>query len=153
MLTAVEYVTSLCKAANTAKSVLAAADTKCKNNVLERIAELLGEKSGEIIAANKADLDKAAENGVPKPMLDRLKLDDVRISGISSSLRDLVRLEDPIGSGTRTTRPNGLVIEHIRVPLGVVAIIYKLVRTSRSMPPRSALKQEMSVYCAEEKKL
>ncbi len=120
-----EYITSLCERAVSAKPSLARAKASVKNSALERIAALLEERSGEIIAANKLDLECASENGVPAPMLDRLMLDEKRISGIARSLRELVLLADPIGSGSRTVRPNGLVIEHIRVPLGVVAIIYE----------------------------
>ncbi len=120
-----EYVKSVCTAANGAKKALAGASAKTKNAVLARIAELLREESGKIIAANELDLAAAGENGVPAPMLDRLKLDEKRIGGIADSLTELIMLEDPIGSGTRTTRPNGLIIEHIRVPLGVAAIIYE----------------------------
>lgn len=121
----VEYVTKLCTDAKAAKGALAGASTKTKNAVLARIAELLLSESDAIIAANRIDLENADKNGVPKPMLDRLKLDAARIKGIADSLKELIMLEDPIGSGTRTTRPNGLIIEHIRVPLGVVAIIYE----------------------------
>lgn len=121
----VEYVTKLCTDAKAAKGALAGASTKTKNAVLARIAELLLSESDAIIAANRTDLENADKNGVPKPMLDRLKLDAARIKGIADSLKELIMLEDPIGSGTRTTRPNGLIIEHIRVPLGVVAIIYE----------------------------
>ncbi len=119
------YVKSLCEAAAASKGALAGASTKQKNAVLARIAELLRAESASILAANREDLANADKNGVPGPMLDRLKLDEKRIGGIADSLSELVMLEDPIGSGTRTTRPNGLVIEHIRVPLGVVAIIYE----------------------------
>lgn len=121
----IEYVTNLCTAAKAAKGALAGASTKQKNAVLARIAELLRAESEAIIAANGVDLANADKNGVPKPMLDRLKLDAARINAIADSLGELIMLEDPIGSGTRTTRPNGLIIEHIRVPLGVVAIIYE----------------------------
>ena len=120
-----DYVKSVCESACSAKSALAGASTKQKNAVLSRIAVLLRAESASILAANREDLANADKNGVPGPMLDRLKLDERRISGIADSLSELVMLEDPIGSGTRTTRPNGLVIEHIRVPLGVVAIIYE----------------------------
>ena len=120
-----DYVKGLCAAAADAKNALAGASTKVKNAVLARIAELLIEESERIIEANSRDLANAADNGVPTPMLDRLKLDKKRIDGIADSLSQLIMLDDPIGSGTRTTRPNGLVIEHIRVPLGVVAIIYE----------------------------
>lgn len=120
-----DYVRSVCEAAAASRSALAGASTKVKNAVLARIAELLRTETDSIIAANEKDLANADANGVPKPMLDRLKLDKKRIDGIADSLHELIMLEDPIGSGTRTTRPNGLVIEHIRVPLGVVAIIYE----------------------------
>ncbi len=120
-----EYVKSVCTAANSAKPALAAASAKKKNDVLARIAELLRLESDAIITANGLDLANADANGVPGPMLDRLKLDKKRIDGIADSLCELIMLEDPIGSGTRTTRPNGLIIEHIRVPLGVAAIIYE----------------------------
>jgi len=120
-----DYVRSVCKAAAASRAALAGASTKVKNAVLARIAELLRSETDSIIAANEKDLANADANGVPKPMLDRLKLDKKRIDGIADSLSELVMLEDPIGSGTRTTRPNGLIIEHIRVPLGVVAIIYE----------------------------
>lgn len=124
-MTANEYITALCRSANTAKLSLASAKTADKNAVLTRIAELLTESSGEIVAANRLDLDSAAENGVPGPMLDRLMLNERRIAGIAGSLGELTLLADPIGSGTRSVRPNGLVIEQIKVPLGVVAIIYE----------------------------
>ena len=120
-----DYVKSVCEAAARSKSAMAGASTAQKNAVLSRIAELLRAEGEAIIAANRTDLANADANGVPKPMLDRLKLDEGRISGIADSLSELVMLTDPIGSGTRVTRPNGLVIEHIRVPLGVVAIIYE----------------------------
>ena len=120
-----EYVESLCRRARAAAPDFANASGELKNALLRRTAELLSERADEIIAANNSDLEAAAENGVPAPMLDRLKLDRKRINGIASSLREMTQLADPIGSGTRTVRPNGLVIEHIRVPLGVVAIIYE----------------------------
>ena len=120
-----DYVKDLAEKAAKSKNALAGASTAQKNAVLNRIAELLIANCGDIIAANAKDLANAADNGVPTPMLDRLKLDKKRIDGIADSLKQLIMLDDPIGSGTRTTRPNGLVIEHIRVPLGVVAIIYE----------------------------
>lgn len=120
-----DYVKELCSSAAAAKTAMASVSTAKKNAVLTRIAQLLRDETDEIIKANASDLENADANGVPRPMLDRLKLDKKRIDGIADSLSQLVMLTDPIGSGTRTTRPNGLVIEHIRVPLGVVAIIYE----------------------------
>lgn len=122
-MTANEYIKTLCESAVASKSAMSAALTKQKNDVLLRISTLLRERTEDIIKANEKDMTFAAEAGIPAPMLDRLKLDSARINGISSSLGELSLLADPIGSGTRSLRPNGLVIEHIRVPLGVVAII------------------------------
>ena len=120
-----EYIVSLGLAAKNASNEISRASTAQKNAALDAIARLLVERSDEITAANKLDLEYAAAKGIPAPMLDRLKLDDKRIAGIADSLSELIRLADPVGSGSRTTRPNGLVIENIRVPLGVVAIIYE----------------------------
>lgn len=120
-----EYIVSLGLAAKAASTEISRASTAQKNSALEAIARLLVEHSNEITAANKLDLEYAAAKGIPAPMLDRLKLDDKRIAGIADSLNELIKLADPVGSGSRTTRPNGLVIENIRVPLGVVAIIYE----------------------------
>ena len=120
-----EYIVSLGRAAKTASAEISRASTAQKNSALDAIARLLVERSDEITTANKLDLEYAAAKGIPAPMLDRLKLDDKRIAGIADSLSELIKLADPVGSGSRTTRPNGLVIENIRVPLGVVAIIYE----------------------------
>ena len=80
-----DYVKGLCTAAADAKNALAGASTKVKNAVLARIAELLVAESERIIEANGIDLANAADNGVPTPMLDRLKLDKKRIDGIADS--------------------------------------------------------------------
>ena len=95
-----EYVKSVCEAAAASRGALASASTAKKNAVLARIASLLREESGAIIAANADDLANADANGVPKPMLDRLKLDEKRIGSIADSLGELIMLEDPIGSVT-----------------------------------------------------
>ena len=124
-MTTFEYVEMVCAAAQNAAPTFSRASGDGKNKVLLRIASLLSERADTIISENAADLAVAAENGVPEPMLDRLKLDRERIDGIRASLAELAQLPDPIGSGTRNVRPNGLVIEHIRVPLGVVAVIYE----------------------------
>ncbi len=120
-----EYIKDLCERANNAKGLLARASTQVKNSILESIADKLVSECESITKANSLDLSLAEENGVPKAMLDRLMLNEIRIKAIADSLHQLAGLEDPIGSGTRTVRPNGLVIEHIKVPLGVVAIIYE----------------------------
>lgn len=125
------YVENLCKTAKAAAPAFSGAKTGVKNAVLARIAELLTGRSGDIIEANASDLEEADKNGVPGPMLDRLKLDKKRIEGIAASLRELIVLADPIGSGTRLRASERTCHRHIRVPLGVVAIIYEARRTSR----------------------
>lgn len=120
-----EYTKNICSAAKNTVPLFSGTKTGVRNDVLRRIAELLRARSAEILVANASDLAAAAESGLPTPMLDRLKLDNKRIEAIAASLEELILLSDPIGSGTRSVRPNGLIIEHIRVPLGVVAIIYE----------------------------
>ena len=120
-----QYVESLCLAAKAAAPAAASASGNQKNEALRRIAGLLRERSTMIVAENMRDMDNAAANGIPGPMLDRLRLDEKRIAGIAESLFDLCRLEDPTGAGERIVRPNGLIIEKIRVPLGTIGIIYE----------------------------
>ncbi len=114
------------KRAKAASRVLATASTDAKNAALEVCAVLLHERRNEVLAANQADLDAAAGNGVAGSPLDRLRLTDTRIDAMADGLRGVAALADPVGEvldGSR--RPNGLVIERVRVPLGVVAIIYE----------------------------
>lgn len=118
-------VLGICEKAKNASRSLAVQSTQTKNKILSDIANALSDNREEIIAANKLDVAKAADNGVPSHMLDRLMLNEVRIEGICGSLRTLISLKDPIGSGETTTTPNGLEITCSRVPLGVVAIIYE----------------------------
>ena len=120
-----EEIEFLCKSAQAASRTLALADTETKNRVLARLAELLQTETEELIRANRCDLEAADENGVAKAMLDRLALNPARIAGMAESLRTLCELEDPVGKGDSWTRPSGLTISRIRVPLGVVAMIYE----------------------------
>ena len=111
--------------AKEASRAFAGSSTDIKNRILSKIATKLLENTQIILDANKEDLSRAADNGVPAPMLDRLMLNENRIKGICDSLLSLVSLSDPIGSGNITVRPNGLNIRCTRVPLGVVGIIYE----------------------------
>ena len=120
-----EEIELLCLNAGVASRKLALADTEKKNQVLLRIAALLEEQTEAILCANREDLAAAEENGVPKTMLDRLSLNEERILGICDSLKHLTALEDPVGKSETWTRPSGLTISRVRVPLGVVAIIYE----------------------------
>ena len=120
-----EEVENLCISAKEASAGVARASTELKNKVLIRIAELLGENVENIIEANKTDLLMAEENGVPSTMLDRLMIDEKRIESIKRSIVELTYLEDPVGKSESWNRPSGINIERVRVPLGVVAIIYE----------------------------
>ena len=115
----------LCSDAKAASAKLALCDTEKKNEALERIALFLERDQKKIIEANARDLSAAEENGVPTAMLDRLTINESRIAGICASLRDLCALEDPVGKSESWSRPSGLEINRVRVPLGVVAIIYE----------------------------
>ena len=120
-----EEVEFLCTNAKEASQSIALASTTEKNGVLLKIAELLSKNCERIIEANKNDLACAEENGVPLTMLDRLMIDEKRIDGIRKSIVELTSLEDPVGKSESWTRPSGINISRVRVPLGVVAIIYE----------------------------
>mgnify|MGYP000212218269 CR=1 FL=1 len=105
---------------------LTAFSTAKKNNVLEAMADALAAAAEEIKEANKIDLEAGEKSGLNAAMLDRLCLDDERIDGMVKGLRDLAGLEDPVGKiDSSFHRPNGLIIEKIRVPIGVIGIIYE----------------------------
>lgn len=97
-----------------------------KNSVLESVAQALDKNRSEILKANEQDIQAARANGTKESLIDRLMLDDKRIDGIIASLRIVIAQTDPVGeevAGWKT--PNGLTIRQIRVPLGVMAIIYE----------------------------
>ncbi len=109
-----------------ASRTLALASTETKNAALEAVAQALLLREEEVLAANAADLTAGLENGLKDAFLDRLALDHGRILGIVDGVRQVAALPDPIGAVLKTvTRPNGLVIEKRRVPLGVAGIIYE----------------------------
>ena len=120
-----EEITALCENAKAASTKLALASTEQKNRVLRRLAEILREETETLTLANQKDLNAAEENGVSNAMRDRLAINATRIEAICQSLEALVGLEDPVGKGEGWTRPSGLTISRIRVPLGVVAMIYE----------------------------
>ena len=124
-MTVNEEVRLLCANAKEASYKLALTTTEKKNEILLHIAEKLKENKEELIAANEQDILAADANGVPKTMLDRLKINSERIDAICASLADVASLEDPVGKSESWSRPSGLDISRVRVPLGVVAIIYE----------------------------
>ncbi len=97
-----------------------------KRDLLITMAERIEADAKLILAANELDMAQAAHRGIAAAMLDRLRLDADRIAGISRGLREVADLPDPVGQVTRRdTRPNGIVVERVRVPLGVIAMIYE----------------------------
>lgn len=114
------------KQAKEASRILGKMSTQKKNQILLTIADAVEIHSKQIIEANQMDLKNAKENGVPTVMQDRLLLDQKRIQDMAEGVRQVVALSDPIGEVVEGfVRPNGLKISKVRVPLGVVGIIYE----------------------------
>ena len=120
------YIETLGSNAVKVKKILAVADTGKKNAALAEISRALIENSDKIIEANQKDLTAARENGMSVSMQDRLMLNEDRIKGIASAVDELIKLEDPIGKvDNGSVRPNGMRITKIRVPMGVIGMIYE----------------------------
>jgi glutamate-5-semialdehyde dehydrogenase len=119
-------VTDLAKNARSAAPALAGASTGKKNDALLAYARLLETETAPILVANARDLTEAHRHNLAPAMVDRLRLDQKRLEGIAQGLREIVALPDPVGEISRmTVRPNGLRVGRMRVPLGVIAIIYE----------------------------
>lgn len=109
-----------------ASRALARLTTRKKNAILEAMADELDERRQAIKDANALDMEAGEKAGLSGAMLDRLKLSDARIDAMIKGLRDIVVLKDPVGQEiSRWMRPNGLEISKVRVPIGVIAIIYE----------------------------
>jgi len=114
------------KAARAAYRKLACAPTAQKNAALTAIAKRIRADAGRIKAANAIDVKEAEKAGLSKAMIDRLALDDKRIEKMAVGVEEVVKLPDPVGDVlSETIRPNGLVIRKVRVPIGVIAIIFE----------------------------
>ncbi len=112
--------------ARAASRVLATASTEAKDDALLASADLLVERAGDVLRANESDLARAEAEGASATVVDRLRLTPARIEGMASGLRQVAGLPDPVGEVLDGwVRPNGLRIRRVRVPLGVVAIIYE----------------------------
>ena len=121
-----ELVKAKAQAAKQAAAKLAVTSTAVKNTALLAMAAALEAQQSEILAANERDMTAAAAKGMKSSMLDRLKLTAERISGMADGLRQVAGLADPVGNVIDgKTLPNGLHITKIRVPLGVIGIIYE----------------------------
>ncbi len=113
------------KSARAAWPALQTADTDKKNAALNAMADALLDNTADILEANRKDMANA-KGRISDVMLDRLKLDDGRIAAMAQGIREVAALPDPVGAViSRVERPNGLVIERTRVPMGVIAIIYE----------------------------
>ena len=113
-------------AAKAASRVLAASSTEIKNNALKAIAERLEQQRDSLIQANQIDMDKGRASGLDAALLDRLELNNARIDGMIEGLAQVVALPDPVGELTDLgKRPSGINLSKMRVPLGVVGIIYE----------------------------
>jgi len=121
-----ELMTRLGMAAVAAASALAVVGTETKNQALTRAAAAIRGRRAAILEANVRDMAAAEDARLGGPMLDRLRLDEKRVEAIARSIEEIVGLPDPIGTiVTEWDRPNGLHIQRVRVPLGVIGIIYE----------------------------
>lgn len=119
-------IRQLALACKDAAQAMFALDTDTKRKLLHDMASALEAQRDAILAANARDLQHATAKGTQGAMLDRLRLDESRIAGIANAVREIAALPDPVGLVTRReTRPNGLEIERVRIPLGVIAMIYE----------------------------
>jgi len=126
MATTALTVADTCAAAKRASRVLATLDSGTKDAALEAIAAALISRTGDILEANARDLEVAEGSGVAPHLIDRLALDQGRVAAIAAQVRDIAALEDPVGeviSGSRLA--NGLDVRKVRVPLGVIAVVYE----------------------------
>jgi len=121
-----ELMHGIGEAARDAQRVLANASTEAKNKALLESAKSLRRRQNEILSKNAKDMEASAEKGLSAAMLDRLELNDERVEGMATGLEQIAELDDPIGTILEEReRPNGLIIQRLRVPLGVIGVIYE----------------------------
>lgn len=121
-----QMIVSMCQTAKKAARVLANAPTQVKNQALLQGADQLRQSSGTLLAANLQDVEAGRKNGLSAAMLDRLTLTEARIDVMAKGLGSIAELPDPVGETiAQWRRPNGLEIGQIRIPLGVVGVIYE----------------------------
>jgi glutamate-5-semialdehyde dehydrogenase len=126
MATTAVTVAETCAAAKRAARVLATTSTDVKNAALEAIAQALLERTGEILDANARDLEAGREADLSGALMDRLALDERRVAEIAAGARKIAALPDPVGEVIEGFRlPNGIDVRKVRVPLGVVAVVYE----------------------------
>jgi glutamate-5-semialdehyde dehydrogenase len=121
-----QFVTEKALEARLGARSLATASSEKKNRVLVMMADALKAKTAELIAANKKDIEFAEKKGLSRAMIDRLALNEQRIAEMAQGLAEVAQLPDPVGEITKVQRrPNGMEVGRMRVPIGVIAIIYE----------------------------
>jgi glutamate-5-semialdehyde dehydrogenase len=126
MAIAARSVPDICAQAQRASRELARLDTATKNAALEAMAAALERRAGEVLDANARDMEAGEEAGLHSGLLDRLRLTEQRLAGIAADVRSIVALPDPVGETIDGHRlENGLDVRRVRVPLGVVAVVYE----------------------------
>ena len=126
MATTAESVLDLCRRARAASLVLPSVPTAAKNEALAGTARLLRERTEEILAANAEDVERGREGGLDAALIDRLSLDPSRIEAMAAGVEAVMELPDPVGEEIeRKTLASGIEMEHMRVPIGVIAIVYE----------------------------
>jgi glutamate-5-semialdehyde dehydrogenase len=126
MATATRTVAEVCASAKQASRELATATTETKEAALARIAGLLGERSGEILEANAADLADERAVRLTDALRDRLALDEERVAAMADGVRAIAALPDPVGEVIEErSLVSGLRMKKVRVPLGVIAVVYE----------------------------
>ena len=126
MAVATPSVTEICLAAQAASRSLATMSSAAKDAALLRVADALEARADEVLEANARDLEAGRESGLSSALMDRLALDPARIASIAGAVRAIAALPDPVGEVIDGHRlPNGLDVRKVRVPLGVIAVIYE----------------------------
>jgi glutamate-5-semialdehyde dehydrogenase len=126
MATTAQSVAEICLAAQRASRTLAQLDTGTKDRALEAVAAAIDARAEEILAANARDLEASADADLTAAFRDKMRLDPARVAAIAEGVRAIVALRDPVGEVIEGFRlPNGLDVRKVRVPLGVVAVIYE----------------------------
>src|SRR5436190_1244557 len=126
MATTTRSVADVCRAAKGASRTLASLDTGTKDRVLGAIADAIDARADEILEANAADMEASRNSDLGSAFRDKMRLDADRVAGIAEGVRTIVALQDPVGESIDGFRlPNGLDVRKVRVPLGVVAVVYE----------------------------
>ncbi|HYF24295.1 MAG TPA: aldehyde dehydrogenase family protein, partial [Baekduia sp.] len=126
MATTAASVADLCRTAKDASRRLAVLDRGAKDAALLAMADALEARVAEVVEANERDMEAGREAGLSDALLDRLRLDDARIRGMADGARQVAALPDPVGESiSGGLLANGLQVEKLRVPLGVVAVVYE----------------------------